>query len=236
MEEKGGDRSGEPSDDKITVLTVETFLDLESTLVKDGVAKGNGEVLSKRVQFPKSFFDDGPAFTTSPISVQLGFPVKAAINQAKKSNNINNSVTMLFHDGDIMSPTFSDRTGEFYIGEAFVMRTDGKDIHELQFTGLHEFIGITMCVYKLQVMPMPEGAKKEKAKAEIARKLTPEGFHTWFEDWRLRMIQKGDLGWRDVESPVIVTLGEVANVCGSCWRKDTAEKLLVLCAKCRKRS
>ncbi|KAK4624909.1 uncharacterized protein CLAFUR5_05683 [Fulvia fulva] len=73
-------------------------------------------------------FNDDTHWVISPISKQLGLPVKVAIYSSEDAQQENETARLLFLDAEIGSPSFALSTCDPCMGPVIVLRCDGQDI------------------------------------------------------------------------------------------------------------
>ncbi|KAK4503564.1 hypothetical protein PRZ48_004479 [Zasmidium cellare] len=199
---------------------------------------GRQQNMSRPVSFNDSLVKGDAAFKESALTAQLGFPLKVAPYPSEKGNYYNAIARSIFCEPDPASPNFLWPVGDnMDLGDVVLVRKDGQPISGMQFQALGSFVEkhiIRDCYPYL--LGKEQAEVKEERKVQIAAKLTPEAFHTFFEDFRLRQVLKGLVEFRAVKSPVLDTLSKVDPACGHCLVKGKPEKPLFTCAKCKVRS
>ena len=189
-------------------------------------------------------------WTESPISRQLGVPLKWAPFSYQSDNKPNPGVLELFFDGDPESPTFARWAAKPPRGNVAVIRVDGQPFDDGQLSCLTEYLNkqivfTTAADYR----KAQTKEERERCKQALMRKLTPEAFHSYYVEFQRRIVAEDRGGIDDylkslrrfghdplkLRSPVEVTLGPgVAPACGSCGNIFGEDgKGLLACSRCK---
>lgn len=188
----------------------------------------------------ESYENPNNVWLTPSIPATLGFPVKITKwpfpeGRGDEQEQYNYFVQSLFVGGDPEQSSFGKLTLGPYVGDALIVRMDGKDLSDQQVDVLLHYMNDEFGIACLELGEIEEGKKKMKMKTEIAEKyLCPEALHAYFEEFRRDRMEKHRT-WEDAVSPVAATLGEVNPVCGRCYAKKPSEEKFLACADCRKR-
>ncbi|KAF2169169.1 hypothetical protein M409DRAFT_52450 [Zasmidium cellare ATCC 36951] len=204
------------------------------TARKKGVTIGHGDLMLRTMAIEKSFFNNGPPLTASPLTAQLGFPLEAVASPMNESIAYNYPVNEMFASSNPESSEFLTDYTAFY-GDVSLVRADGKAMSPLQIEALLTYINQTRKKWLTKTRHMKEGEAKEVERKKVKARLTPEAFHTFFENLRRQMLRAGNQAFKNVVSPVSITLSEVAPACGACYAKAEPGKHLLTCAKSKTR-
>lgn len=187
-----------------------------------------------------SYENPDNVWLTLELPAKLGFPVKITTwpypqGRAADLNQYNHFVHTLFLGADASKSSFAKFTHEGYIGDALVVRTDGKDLSDQQVEVLLHFINDEFSVAAVKLLDMEEGKEKDECRKQIAEKyLHPEALHAYWQEYGRERIKSGRV-WEDAVSPVKVTLGEVKPACGRCFKREAEKGQFLFCEGCEDR-
>jgi hypothetical protein len=178
-----------------------------------------------------------PGWRPSPISAQLGVPLKALRRSPTTTSptGFNICAQLLYIDPDTTSSSFAKFSLAPITGPVVVVHCDGVQLlGEVVVVALTKYINAQVGMYSDKVIELAEGDEKERAKQQLALKLSKEAFHAHFVERRRVEIAAGrSLFWRDIKSPVLLKYPQVAAACGGCGTLGSTSVSLSVCGGCR---
>lgn len=185
-----------------------------------------------------SFENPDNVWMTPSVAEKLGFPIKVArwpFQDWRTVDNYNYFIHSLFIGVDPSETSFAKYTHESWMGDALVVRTDGKDLSDQQIDGFLHYINDEFSVDALSILEMEEGEEKNEIKQKLATQyLNPAAFHAYFEEFRRKMIAEGR-AWKETISPVVMTLDTIDPACGKCFKTEAVNGKFLICDCCAKR-
>lgn len=175
-------------------------------------------------------------YQLSPISAQLGFPIKIATQPVAESSKWHNIfVVGLFVCADPNNKAFgaSLAPGDKCNGSFLMVRCDGKPLATKQLAVFHQCIHESFGWATTPAFYHSPAAVRDPIKAEIVKKITPSAFAAYYEKHRQEQMAAGDEDWAKLECPVNLEQGVV--VCAVCGAEHGTEgQKLKLCSGCKK--